>query len=355
MWTRKAPMAPGLPVVHARAADRGSKPVDHRASVDGTAAIVVVTPQPWTGADYAQRHRPRRYLPRLRVARSREPYSNAQRDPRRRPPDPHARARALLPQGAPAAPRARRQLLQDRSGLHEDCHHLDRYPSREPGVPRVDRRTVALPLRPGAERPEGPRNPGVHRPGARPDDPPHPRAQARAGHPQHLQRLLVLGTSLLRGSLARPTDRDPRDPPRLGSKQARAARSVGCGRLLAISRMGQALPSVDAVVLQFLTQRPRARPDDPAHARTEARPGHLRHLQRLLLLGAPLGGGSPPWPAGRLARDPPRLRPQHLRAARGVGRRRPLALPWLGVSARALGSRVLLCSVTGAAGGQAAR
>ncbi len=70
-----------------------------------------------------------------------------------------------------------------------------------------------------------------------------------------LQRLLVLGTSLLRGSLARPTDRDPRDPPRLGSKQARAARSVGCGRLLAISRMGQALPSVDADVLQLLTPR----------------------------------------------------------------------------------------------------
>ena len=57
------------------------------------------------------------------------------------------------------------------------------------------------------------------------------------------------------GSLARPTDRDPRDPPRLGSEQARAARSVGCGRLLAVSRMGQALPSVDAVVLQFLTPR----------------------------------------------------------------------------------------------------
>ena len=50
-------------------------------------------------------------------------------------------------------------------------------------------------------------------------------------------------------------DRHPRDPPRLGSEQARAARSVGCGRLLAISRMEQALPSVDAVVLQFLTSR----------------------------------------------------------------------------------------------------
>ena len=45
----------------------------------------------------------------------------------------------------------------------------------------------------------------------------------RAGGPQHLQRLLVLGTSLVRGSLARPTDSDQRDPPRLGPQQARAA------------------------------------------------------------------------------------------------------------------------------------
>src|SRR5206468_5395645 len=93
------------------------------------------------------------------------------------------------------------------------------------------------------------------RPRARPDDPPHPRAQARAGHPQHLQRLLVLGASLLRGSLLRPTDRNSRDPPRLGSRQARAARSVGCGRLLAISRVEPALPSIDADVLPLLTPR----------------------------------------------------------------------------------------------------
>ncbi len=161
----------------------------------------------------------------------------------------------LLPQGAPAAPRARRQLPQDRGGLHEDRHHLDRHPSSEPGVPRVDRRPVALPLRPGADRPEGPRNPGVHRPRARPDDPPHARAQARAGRPQHLQRLLVLGTSVVRRSVARPARGDPRDPPRLGSQQARAARSVGCGRLLAFSRMGQALPSGAADVLPRLKLR----------------------------------------------------------------------------------------------------
>ena len=44
----------------------------------------------------------------------------------------------------------------------------------------------------------------------------------------------------------------PRDPPRLGSEQARAARSVGCGRLLAISRMEQALPGGDADVVPRL-------------------------------------------------------------------------------------------------------
>ena len=112
-----------------------------------------------------------------------------------------------------------------------------------------DRRPVAVSLRPRADRPEGPRHPGVHRPRARPDDPPHARAQARAGRPHHLQRLLVLGTSLIRRSLARPTDRHPRDPPRLGSQQTRTARSLGSGRLHAISRMGQALPAGSADVV----------------------------------------------------------------------------------------------------------
>ncbi len=78
---------------------------------------------------------------------------------------------------------------------------------------------------------------------------------ARPGHPQHLQRLLVLGTSFLRGSLARSTDRYQRDPPRLGSEQTRAARSVGCGRLLAVSRLEQALTRVAAIVLQLVTPR----------------------------------------------------------------------------------------------------
>src|SRR5580693_1289555 len=43
-------------------------------------------------------------------------------------------------------------------------------------------------------RPAGPRHRRVHRPRAQPDDPAHPGAQARPGRPQHLQRVLVLGT-----------------------------------------------------------------------------------------------------------------------------------------------------------------
>ena len=123
------------------------------------------------------------------------------------PADPHARARPLLPEGAPAAPRARRVLSEDRRRLHADRHDRDRRAPRAPGVPRVGRRPVALPLRPGAHRPEGPRHPGVHRPRARPDDPAHARAQAGPRHPQHLQRLLVLGPPVGRRPLARPARR----------------------------------------------------------------------------------------------------------------------------------------------------
>ena len=121
----------------------------------------------------------------------------AQRAAGRRSPDPHARARPLLPEGAPAAPRARRVLSEDRRGLHPDRHDRDRRASHAPGIPCVGRRPVALPIRPRAHGPEGPRHPGVHRPRARPDDPAHPRAQARARRPQHLQRLLVLGAPLV--------------------------------------------------------------------------------------------------------------------------------------------------------------
>jgi peroxiredoxin len=49
---------------------------------------------------------------------------------------------------------------------------------------------------PGADVATGPRHPGVHGPGSRPDDPPHVRARARLGNLQDLQRLLVLGTAV---------------------------------------------------------------------------------------------------------------------------------------------------------------
>ena len=80
--------------------------------------------------------------------------------------------------------------------------------------------------------------------------------------------------------------------------------------------------------------RPRARPDDPAHARAQARAGDPQHLQRLLVLGPPVDRRPLARPAGRHARDPPRLGPQHARAARGLGRGRPLALPRLGPAGR---------------------
>ena len=66
----------------------------------------------------------------------------AQRAPGRRSDDPHARARPLLPEGAPAAPRARRVPAEDRGGLHADRHDLDRRAPRAAGVPRVGRRPV---------------------------------------------------------------------------------------------------------------------------------------------------------------------------------------------------------------------
>jgi peroxiredoxin len=53
-------------------------------------------------------------------------------------------------------------------------------------------------------------------------------------------------------------------------------------------------------------------------------------IQRLLVLGAPLGRRPLARPARCHSRDPPRLGPQHPRAARGLGRARFLALPWLG-------------------------
>ena len=59
------------------------------------------------------------------------------------------------------------------------------------------RRPVDVPLRRRPQGAEGPRHPGVHRPTPRPDDPAHARAQTGARDPQRLQRLLVLGPTLV--------------------------------------------------------------------------------------------------------------------------------------------------------------
>jgi peroxiredoxin len=60
----------------------------------------------------------------------------------------------------------------------------------------------------------------------------------------------------------------------------------------------------------------------------------LKHLQRLLVLGSAVGRGSPPGPARGHERDPSRLGPRRSRPARGLGRRRLLALPRLGQARR---------------------
>ena len=68
--------------------------------------------------------------------------------------------------------------------------------------------------------------------------------------------------------------------------------------------------------------RPRARPDDPAHARAQAGTRDPQHLQRLLVLGPPVGRRPLARPAGRDERDPPRLGPEHPRTPRGLERGR---------------------------------
>ena len=60
--------------------------------------------------------------------------------------------------------------------------------------------------------------------------------------PQHLQRLLVLGSPVGRRPLARPARGDERDPPGLGPEHAGPPRGLGRGRPLALPRMGQVVP-----------------------------------------------------------------------------------------------------------------
>ena len=76
-------------------------------------------------------------------------------------------------------------------------------------------------------------------PRARPDDPAHRRARARARDPQRLLRILVLGTPVGRGPPPRPASRLGQDPSRLGSQHAGAARRLGVRRPVALPRLEQ--------------------------------------------------------------------------------------------------------------------
>src|SRR6202142_464809 len=98
-----------------------------------------------------------------------------------------------------------------------------RRPSPPARVPGPGRRPVDLPVRSRPDRPAGPRHRRVHRPRAQPHDPAHPGAQARPGHPQRLQRLLVLGPPVVLRAVAGSARRDRQDPPGLGSQHPRAA------------------------------------------------------------------------------------------------------------------------------------
>ena len=116
--------------------------------------------------------------------------------------------------------------------ISTDDHHT------HPRVPCVGRRPVALPLGPDRTVQKDLDIQEYTDPEQQPDDSAHARAQAGPRHPQHLQRLLVLGPAVGRRPLARPARRDERDPPGLGSERPRAPRGLGAGRrLLALPRV----------------------------------------------------------------------------------------------------------------------
>jgi len=78
--------------------------------------------------------------------------------------------------------------------------------------------------------------------------------------------------------------------------------------------------------------RPRARPDDSAHARAKAVTGHSQHLQRLLVLRSPVCRRPLAWPARGDQRGP--LGSEHAWAARGVGCGRLFPVPRVGPAVR---------------------
>ena len=163
------------------------------------------------------------HVPRLRAPRPHRRPPQAQRPARRRPADSHAGAGPLLPEGAPAAPGARRDTPRSPSATPRSSPLRRRPPRAQEFRASVGAQWTFL-ADPG-ECPEGPRHPGVHRPRPRPDDPSHVRAQAGTGvHSIHNGYWFWGRPSTddlwhdLRGVRA--------DPPRLGSEQAGAARGL---------------------------------------------------------------------------------------------------------------------------------
>ena len=211
-----------------------------------------------------------------------------------------------LPRGhycpkAPAAPGTGRPLPEDRGSLHPGRHDLHRRPPHPAGVPRLGRRPVDLPVRPRADRAAGPRHCRIHRPGQQPDDPAYPGAQARAGRPPYLQRLLVLGPSLVLRPVARPARRHGRDPPGLGPERPRAARGVGRRRLVTLPRMGQqdASSDPDGLIPVTVPELVRLLRDIVTPA-TPARPGPPTAL---VSLAAPPSAPRPPSPLRPMPRQ----------------------------------------------------
>ena len=124
--------------------------------------------------------------------------------------------------------------------------------SSRPTSSELGRRAVDLPVRRQPQDRQAPRHRRVHRLLLRPDDPVHARAQTGAGHTQHLQRLLVLGQALVRGSPPRSARGDPRNPPGLGPGRTRPPRELGGRRPLDAPPLPASRPQPEDGVRQGL-------------------------------------------------------------------------------------------------------
>ena len=179
-------------------------------------------------------------VPGLRAARPHEDHSQAQRAARRRPADPHARARPLLPEGAPAAPASSPAFYPQIAVAYTqiatiatDDHHTIQEFRASVGAqwPFLSdpERTVQQDL--DIQEYTDPEH-----------DPMIP-------HTLVLKPGLVVhsiyngywfwGRPVGRGPPPRPARRDARDPAGLGSQHARASRGLGRRRPLSIPRLEQ--------------------------------------------------------------------------------------------------------------------